>query len=87
MAVVRDPRIAERADEDRIELVAQVIDSRRRDGHARLQVVIGAPRQRIDRDPAPEAVRHRPEGFQGLLRDLRANPVPGDDRNIHQKRF
>jgi hypothetical protein len=83
VAVVGHARIAERADEDRLEVVAQHLVAVGRQGLTRLQVVIGAPRQLHQVEPAAE---HVAGGLQNLERfggDVFADSVAGDDRNRH----
>ena len=77
--VVGHAWITERADEDRVEVVAQhrVAVGRHRD--AGPQEMIGAPGKGLDLEPVPEDVPHRTHGFDRRRRRLDADAVAGDD--------
>ena len=61
--VVGHARIAQRADEDGVELVPQHRVAVRRNRDAGLQVVIRAPRERLEIEPASEHVARRAQAF------------------------
>ena len=81
VTVVGDARIAERADEDRVELAQHLVavGGQRLAG---LQVVIGAPRQMLEIEAAAERVADGLQDFHSFRRDVLADPVSGDDRDI-----
>ena len=83
MPVVGHAWITERADEDRVEVVAQhrVAVGRHRD--AGPQEMIGAPGQLLDIEPVPEDVPDRTHGFDRFRRRLDADAVAGDDSYTH----
>ena len=80
VTVVGDARIAERADEDRVELAQHLVavGGQRLAG---LQVVIGAPRQMLEIEAAAERLADRLQDLDRFRRDVLADPVAGDDRN------
>ena len=82
VTVVGDARIAERADEDRVELAQHLVavGGQRLAG---LQVVIGAPRQMLEIEAAAEDVADRLQDLDGFGGDVLADAVAGDDRNVH----
>ena len=82
MTVVGHARIAERADEDRVEL-AQHLVSVRGKRLAGLQKVIGAPRQMLKVDPPAKDRADRLQHLDGFGGDVLADAVAGDDRNLH----
>ena len=86
VAVVRHARVAQRADEDRVELVAQhgIAVGRNRDAGG--QIVIGAPGQRFEHDLTPEHVADRAKHFDGFGRDIHSDPVTRDDGDTHDQR-
>ncbi len=81
MAIVRHARIAERADEDRVER-AQCVVSVGRNRLAGVEIVVGAPRQMMQIDPAD-----RLENLHRLGDHLFADAVAGNDRDLmcHQR--
>ena len=81
--VVGHARIAERADEDRVELVAQhrVAVGRHRD--AGLEEVVGAPRQRLELERSARTAADRAQHLDRFGGDFLADAVAGDDRNTH----
>ena len=83
VAVVGDARIAQRADEDRLELVAQHLVAVGRQRLAGLQVVIGAPRQVLEIEPASEHLAGRLQHLDRFGGDVLADSVAGNDRNTH----
>ena len=82
--VVGDARVAERADEDRVELVAQHAVAVRRQRLAGGEKVIGAPRQvdEIDRSRRRRGGRGL-EHLDRLGGDVLADAVAGDDGYAH----
>ena len=82
VAVVGDARIAERADEDRVEL-AQHLVAVGRQRLAGLQIVIGAPRQVLEIEAAAEDLADGLQHLDGFRGDVLADAVAGDDRNSH----
>ena len=83
VAIVGHARIADRADEHRIELVAQHRVPVRRHGHAGLEVVLGAPREFFDNERAPEDVTDAAEHTNRLSDHFLADSVAGDQRDAH----
>ncbi len=82
VAVVGHARIAERADEDRVELAQQVVAVRRhRD--AGLEVVVGAPRQVLEVERRPETSTDGLEHLHRFGGDLLADAVARDDGDPH----
>ena len=83
--VVGNARIAERADEDRVELVAQHRDSR---SAAASRPSPGSDRRSTagaaDRTVCPEPRADRFEHLDGFGRDVLADPVAGNDRYAHK---
>ena len=82
VTVVGHTRIAERADEDRVEL-SELIVAAGRKGDARLEVVIRSPRQMFEVELHAEPVGHGRQDFDCLSRDLLADSITGDDRDLH----
>ena len=75
VTVVRDARVAKRADEDRVEGPQRVVPAaRNRD--AGLQVIVGAPRQLFE-----GATPDRPQDVQGLWNHFAADSISGHDRH------
>jgi hypothetical protein len=85
VAVVGDPRIAERADEHRVEIVAQHRVAVRRNGDAGLQVVVGAPRQHLELERPPEDVAGGAKNLDRFGGDVDADAVSGNNRYAHGK--
>src|SRR5262249_37655791 len=83
MTVVGNARGAERADEHGVELVTQHRVPVRRNGDARLQIVIGAPGQDVEVEPAAEDLRNPVEDLDCFCGDLDANPVAWNDCYSH----
>ena len=83
VAVVRHPRIAERADQDRVELVPQhgIAIGRNRDAGG--QIVIGAPRQRLQHERATKHFADRAKHLDGFGGDIDADAVARYDRYAH----
>ena len=73
VAIVGHARIAERADEDRVEGAQRVVAAGW-NGDAGLEVIVGAPRQRLEL----EAAEGRENG-NDFGHDVPADPVPGND--------
>ncbi len=85
VTVVGHTRIAERADEDRVELPQRrVAVGRHRDAGA--QVMIGAPRQRLELDRAAEDVRCPPKHLHRLGGRFDADAVARNNRYTHVMR-
>ena len=82
VAIVGHARIAQRADENRVE-PAQEIVAARRHRHAGLQVVVGAPRQVLEVEPPSEPLADRRQHFDGLGGDVLADAVAGDECDAH----
>ena len=61
VAIVGHARIAERADEDRVELAQQVVAARRH-RHVRFEVVVRAPGQVLEVEPPAEPLARPPSG-------------------------
>ena len=82
VAVVGDARIAERADEDRVELAQHLVavGGQRLAG---LQVVIGAPRQVLEIETAAERVSDGLQDFDSFRRDVLPDAVSRNDRYTH----
>jgi len=82
VTVVRDARIAERADEDRVELAQHLVavGGQRLAG---LEVVIGAPRQVLEIETAAERDAGGLQDFDSFRRDVLANPVSCYDCDPH----
>ena len=81
VAVVGHARIAERADEDRVELPQRVVAAGRQ-GHAGLQVVIGAPRQQLEPQRDPEALLDRAQDLDRFGGHLAADAVAGNHGDV-----
>ncbi len=81
--VVRDARIAHRADEDRVVVTGQPPTLTRRERDAGLKEVIRPVRQRVDLETVAEHIADRVEDLDRLRRDLGADAVAGDERNAH----
>src|SRR3954470_7952774 len=81
--VVGNPRIAERADEDRVELVAQHRIAVRRHGYASLQVMLRPPWQHLEVEAAAEHLFDRAQHLHRLRGRLDADAVAGNDRYAH----
>ena len=82
--VVGNARVAQRADEDGVELVPQHRVAVRWNRDAGLQEIVRAPRERLEIEPAPEHVRHGAHGLDRLRSRLDANSVAGDDCYTHR---
>ena len=82
MAVVGHARIAERADEDRIEL-AQGRIAVGGNGDAGLEIMVCAPRKDFEIETAREDIVSRTNRFQRFVRDLNTDPITRDDRYAH----
>ena len=86
MAIVGHARIAERADEHRVELPEQrVAVFRNRD--ARREEVVGAPRQRLDLDAAAGGLRDGGDDGHCRGRHLGTDSISRDDGDLHQRDF
>ena len=85
--VVGHARIAERADEDRVEVVAEhrVAVGWNRD--AGVEKIVGTPRQRLEIERPPEDLAHAPQHADRFGRHFLPNPVAGDDREFHVSRM
>src|SRR5207237_9632176 len=81
--IVGDAGIAERADEDRIEVVAQHRVAAWRHRDAGLEKIVRSPGQVLELERAAEHLADAREHFQGFGCDLFAYPVTGDDRELH----
>ena len=77
--VPRDPRVAERAEQDRVHVVAQKAERGVRQGLSRLEVMIGGVREPFEIEPEAVFRRRALEHRDRCLDDLRPDPVPGDD--------
>src|SRR5215472_14305194 len=84
VSVVRHAWIAERSDEDGVEIVPQHRVTVRRDRDSRLEIVIGAPPQHLEVEPAAEDVAHAAEDFESLGGHLHADPVASNDSDARQ---
>ena len=86
MTIVGNTRIAERADKHRIELPQQRVavlwnrDTRREE-------VVGAPRQRLDRDTAARGLRGRGQNGHRRRRHLGTDAVSGNKGDVHPRDF
>src|SRR5690606_8758649 len=78
VAVVRDARIAERAEEDRVVIGPEILHLLRRDGGAGAQVPLGAevPLDELERELGVGG--EEAKQLDGLAGDLRADAVPGN---------
>src|SRR5690606_8657585 len=78
VAVVRDARIAERAEEDRVVVGPEIVHLLRRDGGAGAQVTLGAeiPLHELERELGLGG--EQAKQFDGQAGDLRADAVPGN---------
>jgi hypothetical protein len=83
MAVVGHARIAERADEDRVELVAQHRIAVRRHRDAGLQVVLGAPRQHLEIEARAEHFFDCSQHFHRFRGRFHADSIAGDHSYTH----
>ena len=79
--VVGHARIAERTDEDRIELAQQVVPVRR-DRDTGFEEVIRAPRQLLEVERPPEPLADRAQHFHRFGGDLFADAVTGDKGDV-----
>ena len=80
---VGDPRIAERADVDGVELIAQHRVAVRREADAGLQEIVRAVRQHLEVEGAAEHAPDRADHLDRFRRDVNANPVAGNHRDAH----
>ena len=80
---VGDARIAERADVDRGEVVAQRRVAVRRQADAGLQIVVGAVRQHLEIDGPAENFARGAKHFHGFGGHVNANSVTCDDSYTH----
>ena len=83
VAHVGNARIAERADVDRVELVAQPRVAVRRQADARLQIIVGAVRQHLEIQLASEHLAHRTNHLHGLGGHVDADAVARNHRYSH----
>ena len=83
MPAVGHPRIAERADEHRVELVPQHRVPVRGHRDAGREIVVGPPRELLDLERAPEHVADTPDRADGFGYDLFADAVAGDYCEAH----
>src|SRR5262249_28772886 len=82
--VVRHSRIAERADEDRVEVLAKRPVSVGGKRLAGPQIVLGAPRQDVEVELAAENIADTAQYLDGLGRHFDADAVAGDDGYSHR---
>ncbi len=84
VTVVRHARIAERADENRVELPQRVV-AVRRNRDAGLEIVVSAPRQMLEIEAAAEALADGVENFHRFGGDFFADSIAGDDCDIQSR--
>ena len=77
--VVGDARVAERPDEDRVEVVAQHRVAVGRDGDAGLEEVVRAPRQFLDLEGPAVDIARTADHLDGFGGDLLADSITRDD--------
>ena len=81
--IVRDARIPQRADEDRVESAQQVV-AVRRNRDASLEIVVRAPRQLLELEGTAESLADGFDDFDGFGGDVFANAVAGNDGNAQR---
>ena len=79
-------RIAERADEDRIERAQQIV-AVGRERLVRLQVVVRAPWQVLEVEGASELLADSVQHLHGFRRDVLPDPVAREDRYAHDSKL
>ena len=82
VAIVGHARIAERADEDRVEF-PKVVVAVRRHRHLRVEVVVRAPRQVLEIERPAESLADRGQDLERFGRDVLADAVAWDECNAH----
>ena len=83
VAHVGNARIAERTDENGVEIVAQHRVAVRRQADSRLEVVVGAVRQQFEVEPTAECLGNRANYLDGLGSDVDADAVSGNHCDAH----
>ena len=84
MRVVRHARVAERPDENRVEVVAQHPVAVGRQRHAGPEVVLRAPGQYLEVERAAEDLADSSQDFDGFRRHVDADAVAGNDGYSHR---
>ena len=86
MLIPRNARIPQRADEDRVEVLAEALHLGGRDRFAGGEVVVGAVRQHLDLDSRTIDRLDDVEHLERFVDDFGAYPISGDDSQLRHGR-